>query len=168
MDSFSATLEIIGINPFVFVPEKILQSIFDKAGKDKGAIPVCGKVNGKDYTQTLVRYAGEWRLYINTLMLKDSPKRIGETLDISIDFDPKPRTVLMPSKWKKALKENPDAKKVFDRLSASRQKEINRYIGNLKTDGSIERNVAKAIAHLRAAPSRELVVQERWQGKFKD
>jgi hypothetical protein len=35
---FEATIYIIGINPFVFVPEPILQSIFEAAGKDKGQI----------------------------------------------------------------------------------------------------------------------------------
>lgn len=148
MHSYTAKLEIIGINPFVFVPEKILQSIFEKAGKDKGAIPVCGKVNGKDFTQTLVKYSGDWRLYINMIMLKDSPKRIGEKLEISIDYDPKPRTIPIHPKWKKALKENPKAKIAFDALSASRQKEIVRYFAQLKTAESVQRNIERALKHL--------------------
>ena len=48
MHKFKATLEIIGINPFVFVPEQILTQIFTDAQKDKGQIPVCGTGNGKD------------------------------------------------------------------------------------------------------------------------
>src|SRR5690606_41266848 len=63
--------DIIGVNPFVFVPEDILKAIFEQAGKDKGPIPIKGLVNGKPYTQTLVKYSGEWRLYINMIMLKD-------------------------------------------------------------------------------------------------
>ena len=55
--------------------------------KYKGKIPIKGAVNGVDYIQTLVKYSGEWRLYINTTMLKNSPKRIGEILDISIEVD---------------------------------------------------------------------------------
>ncbi|UFH32613.1 hypothetical protein LNP04_02555 [Chryseobacterium sp. C-71] len=39
---FTAKLEIIGINPFVFVPEEILNKIFEKAGKNKSPIPVKG------------------------------------------------------------------------------------------------------------------------------
>ncbi|RYZ25413.1 MAG: DUF1905 domain-containing protein, partial [Chitinophagaceae bacterium] len=66
MQKFTARLEIIGINPFVFVPEPIRVEIFRKAGKDKGYIPVCGTVNGKAFRQTLVKYRGDWRLYINT------------------------------------------------------------------------------------------------------
>ncbi|MCX2682094.1 hypothetical protein OOZ15_19245 [Galbibacter sp. EGI 63066] len=55
---FSATIEKIGINPFLFVPENILKSIFEQARKDKGPIPIKGEVNGK----TLVKYQGDWWL----------------------------------------------------------------------------------------------------------
>lgn len=64
--TFLATIEIIGINPFVFVPEEILKFIFEKAGKSKGPIPVKGTMNSIPYTQTLMKFRGEWRLYINT------------------------------------------------------------------------------------------------------
>ena len=83
-------LKIIGINPFVFLPDKILKSIFKQAGKDKGPIPVCGTINKNPFRQTLVKYSGDWRLYINTTMLKNSPKRIGEKVSIEIEFDPVP------------------------------------------------------------------------------
>lgn len=37
---FKADIKIIGINPFVFVPEKVLSEIFKQAQKDKSPIPV--------------------------------------------------------------------------------------------------------------------------------
>jgi hypothetical protein len=148
MHHFKAEIHIIGINPFVFVPEEILATLFKQAGKDKGYIPVCGKVNSKSYQQTLVKYSGEWRLYINTIMLKDSPKRIGETIDVSIAFDTSDRTIRPHPQLVKALKENSTAHKAFDSLPPSRQKEIVRYISSLKTEKSITRNIAKAIGFL--------------------
>lgn len=148
MSTFKASIEIIGINPFVFVPDAILQKIFKDAGKDRGAIPIHGTVNGKPYKQTLVKYSGHWRLYINTIMLKDSPKRIGETIEVSIQFDPVERTIKPHPKLVKALKQNPSAKKAFEALSPSRQKEIVRYIASLKTDESVARNIEKAIGFL--------------------
>lgn len=36
MDKFRAEIEIIGVNPFVFVPDDILQHILKQAGKAKG------------------------------------------------------------------------------------------------------------------------------------
>lgn len=146
--SFKARIEIIGINPFVFVPEKVLREIFRQAGKEKGQIPVCGAVNRKAYKQTLVRYGGDWRLYINTTMLKDSPKRIGEMIAVTIRHDPADRTIAAHPAFTKALAANKEAKKVFDGLPASRQKEIVRYIAALKTAESVKRNVERAIGFL--------------------
>src|SRR6476620_11200850 len=111
MHSFKAAIDIIGINPFVFVPDNILRAIFKQAGKDKGYIPISGTINGQSFKQTLVRYGGHWRLYINTTMLKHSPKRIGETIAITIAFDPTDRTIEAPPKLIKALEESPDAKR---------------------------------------------------------
>ena len=145
---FTATLKITGINPFVSVPEQILADIFEQAGKEKGHIPVCGDVNGKAYIQTLVKYKGEWTLYINTTMLKDSPKRFGEEMEISIAFDPRDRTLTPHPRLLKALNENKAAKNVFDKLPPSRQKEIVRYISFLKTEESITKNITKAIGFL--------------------
>ena len=148
MNKFQATLEIIGINPFVFVPQQILDSIFLKAKKNRGPIPVCGTINRKKYNQTLVKYSGEWRLYINTTMLANSPKKIGEIITVTIQFDAKSRTIVPHSKLISALKKNKDAKKNFDSLPPSRQKEIIKYISNLKTEESIAKNIEKAIGFL--------------------
>jgi Bacteriocin-protection, YdeI or OmpD-Associated/Domain of unknown function (DUF1905) len=146
--SFEAKIEMIGINPFVFLPGTVLQGLFAKAGKDKGPIPVKGSVNGASFTQTLVKYAGAWRLYINTIMLKDSPKRVGETIKIIINYDPVPRIIEMHPKLESALKKNKAAKKVFESLPPSTQKEIIRYISYLKSAEAVERNVVRAIDFL--------------------
>lgn len=148
MSVFKAKLEIIGINPFVFVPDEILHNLFAEAGVDKGYIPISGKVNGKDYNQTLLRYKGEWRLYINTQMLPNSPKRIGEILELSVVFDPEDRSLLPHPELEQALLENEEAKTVFDRLAPSKRKEIIRYISFLKTDDSRRKNIEKAIGFL--------------------
>lgn len=148
MPTFKAVIEIIGINPFVFVPEKILAAVLQKAGKEKGPIPIKGVINKNPYRQTLVKYAGHWRLYINTIMLKDSPKRIGETITISIEFDPADRKLSMHPELGKALAKNKTAKENFKKLPASRQQEIIRYISNLKTAESVERNITRAVNFL--------------------
>lgn len=146
--AFRARLEIIGVNPFVFVPKGILQKIFKQAGKDKGPIPVEGIINGKRYRQTLVRYSGEWRLYVNTTMLPKSPQHVGEFVTVTISHDPTPRGARPPMAFLMALKENNEARAVFDRLPASRKNEIVRYLANLKTIDSLEKNIKRAIGFL--------------------
>lgn len=147
-NKFKAEINIIGINPFVFVPGRILQDIFRQAKKDKGHIPIKGTINGLAYKQTLLRYSGEWRLYINTTMLKNSPKRIGEVIEVTIAFDPESREIKPPAKFIKALNANKEAKKVLEGLPASRRLEIIRYLSRLKTEESLGRNIIKAINFL--------------------
>lgn len=146
--SFTAKLDIIGINPFVLVPQRILHSIFKQAGKERSPIQVRGTVNDVSYKQNLVKHLDVWRLYINTTMLKKSPERIGERIEITIEFDPDPRTIETPPAFIKALKANKEASKVFKGLNASTQKEIVRYLANLKSKESLEKNIVKAIQFL--------------------
>jgi len=148
MNKFNAKLEIIVGNPFVFIPYKILNKLFQQANKNKGPIPILGTINGKDYRQTLVKYSGDWRLYINMKMLKDSPKRIGEVIDVEIEYDPSDRTIKPHPKFVNALNSNKRANEVFENLSPSKQKEIIRYISNLKTEKSVDKNVTRAINFL--------------------
>ncbi|MFZ1807089.1 MAG: DUF1905 domain-containing protein [Cyclobacteriaceae bacterium] len=148
MRKFKADIAIIGINPFVFVPEKVLESLFAEANNTKGPIPIRGTVNKTPYQQTLVKFRGAWRLYINTRMLDNSPDRIGETVTITIQFDPADRTIPAHPKWVDALNKNKKAKVVFEQLRPSLKKEIVRYISFLKTDASINKNIARAIDFL--------------------
>ena len=145
---FSAKIEIIGINPFVYLPENVLKLIFIQADKSKGKIPVRIKIEGHEFIQTLIRYSGAWRLYLNTPMRKAAKKEVGSTADFEIVFDPEKRVIPPHPKFVKALKENKEAKKIFDNLRPSLQLEIIRYLSFLKTEESVNKNVARAINFL--------------------
>ena len=149
MARFSSTIYKLGINPVVDPPENILMKLFEQAGRSKGPIPVCGKVNGAGFTQTLIKYQGAWRLYINSKMLKDSGLSVGETAQIDIAFDPQPRNVPTSPALDVALSKDKKARARFDALSPSRQKEILRYLDSLKSAESIDKNVVRIIKHLR-------------------
>lgn len=148
MQTFRAELEIIDGNPFVRVPITILEPLFKASGRTKSPIPIHGSINEKPYRQTLVKFREEWRLYVNMEMLEDSPRRVGESIDVTVAFDPEERTVPMHPKLEWALADNVDAQAAFDALVPSRQKEILRYIASLKREESIDRNVARIIRFL--------------------
>lgn len=148
MITFKAKIEIIGVNPFVLLPPRALKSIFTQAGKDKGPIKVKGTIDEHPYIQTLVKYSGHWRLYINGPMLKVSGKNVDDTVALTIEFDPEVRTEPMHPKLSVALRVNNKAKEAFDRLSPYRQKEICRYINHLKSESTIDKNVDRTIQHL--------------------
>lgn len=146
---FTAELEIIGINPFVFIPEDILNTIFETSGRNKSPIPVKGTVNGKEFKQNLMKYLGEWRLYINLTMLPNSPKRIGEAIEVSVEYDDSDRSISIHPDLDRAIKEDPVVLKNFEALIPSRKHELIRYIHHLKTEESIRRNIDKIIRHLK-------------------
>jgi len=148
MQSFSATIFKLGINPCVDVPEKIVNELLKEGGKTTGPIPLRGKLNGKDFIQTVVRYQGAWRLYLNTQMRQDSGIDVGDEAKVELEFDPEPRVVSMHPILGRALAKNREAKAAFAKLSPSRQTEILRYINSLKSEESVARNIEKVIQQL--------------------
>ena len=145
---FSAEIDIIGINPFVYMPDEVLKSIFIQANKGKGKIPVKIKIDGHEFSQTLIKYSGQWRLYLNTPMRKSANKDVGDKANFEIWFDPEQRIVPAHPKFIKALKENKEAKKIFYSLRPSLQLEIIRYLSFLKTEESLNKNVIKSVNFL--------------------
>lgn len=148
MIEFSAKIYKIGINPYVLLPSPILKQIFKQANKTKGPISVIIKISGHNFIQTLVKYSGKWRLYLNGPMRKVAGKDVGDTITIEIEYDTNERIILMHPKLESAFNKHKEAKKVFVTLPPSRQKEILRYINSLKTNESIERNIKRAIGFL--------------------
>ena len=146
--SFEARIEIIGINPYVLLPGNVLELLFEQAGKNKGPIPVKGTLNSHAFTQTLVRYSGEWRLYLNGPMRTAAGIDVGDIARVNIEYDDAERKTGMHPELEKALKNNKKANAVFEGLPPYLQKEIMRYINHLKTKESIDKNVKRAIGFL--------------------
>lgn len=148
MKSFSAKIYKIGINPYVLLPTAVLKDIFEQAGKDRGPIPVKGKIDGHAFTQTLVKYSGKWRLYLNTPMRTAAQKETGDTVTITVAYDAAERKTPDHAGFIAALKKNKEATAVYNSLAPYLQKEINRYLHQLKTEASVQRNIEKAIQFL--------------------
>ena len=148
MERFTAKILKIGINPYVGLPEDVLNTLFKQADKNKGPIPVRGTLDGKRFKQTLVKYQGAWRLYLNTPMRQDAGIDVGDDAKVEIEFDPEPRIVPIHPKFARALSKNKEAKASFEQLAPSRQREILRYLNSMKTDESLVRNIEKVIQHL--------------------
>jgi hypothetical protein len=148
MKSFSAKIAKVGINPYVSLPDEVLESLLEQAGKVGGPIPVRGTVNGKSFVQTLVRYQGAWRLYINGPMREAAGIDVGDEAHIRLEFEPTPRTEPMHPRLEQALAKNRSAKAAFEKLIPSRQKEILRYLNSMKREESLDRNIARVIKHL--------------------
>lgn len=162
MQKYSAKINIVNGNPYVEVPQKVLETIFKAFGKDKGQIPVRGKIDGADFTQTLVRYEGDWKLYVNMIMMKaagiefkmrEMPKLVGKEVTIEVEYDPVSRELPLNKDLKKALDKDSKAKNAYDELAPYRKHEINRYLSFLKTQEKTDLNIFRILQHLRGEES---------------
>ncbi len=148
MPEFIATIDKIDINPVIDPPDDILEFIFIEAGRRKGPMPVRGMINGAPYRQTLVRFRGKWRLYINGEMCRAAAVGVGDTVRIDLEYDPEVRRLAEPARLTAALEAHPAARTSFDALTPSRRKEIIRYLSSLSTDEAVETNIAKVLRNL--------------------
>jgi len=148
MPAFRATIALLDINPYVALPPPHLKRLLQAAGKDTGPIPVSVQLGGVTFRQNVVKYRGAWRLYLNGPMRKAAGKDVGARVLVAVDYDPVPRREPMPPLLRRALSRAPRARTAFRDLAPSRQKEILRYLNTAKTAATLERNVAKVVAHL--------------------
>jgi hypothetical protein len=145
---FTAQIEIIGVNPYVELPTEVLEELQKQAKRATGPIPVKGTIDTHPFTQTVVKFRALWRLYINTPMIKACKKTVGDIVTIEISYDASDRTVPLPPLFAEKLEENQKAKETFEKLPPYRQKEIARYIANLKNEDTVKRVVDKTIQYL--------------------
>jgi len=152
--TFKAKIYKVGINPCVKVPLRITSQL--KA--TKAYIPVKGKIDDFPFQQTLVPVKNEgYRLYVNGLMMKGAGTTLGQTANFIIEQDTLERNknVPMPKQLKKELEKN-NLLTTFKELAPFRQKEICRYLNNLKTEASLLKNVDKVIRILKGADTSPL------------
>jgi hypothetical protein len=141
---FTAVIYKVGINPLVDIPDKVSEFF-----GIKGYVQVKGELNGTPFRATLVPSGGgHHRLYVNGEMRKRAGVDAGDKVDLSIEFDPKPRILPLPKPLVEALEESSKAKAAWDNLKPSRHKEILAYLNSLKGQESLGRNVKKVIDEL--------------------
>jgi hypothetical protein len=146
---FKATIYKVGINPCVEVPA----SVTARMKPIKGYIPVSGKINGHPFTQTLVPVKdGPYRLYVNIPMLKGGKVKVGDVASFTLkqDSSNRSREYSMVPALKKALTSH-DLTRQFDNLTASRKKDILKYLGSIKTEDTLMKNINKVIVQLKQA-----------------
>ena len=162
------------INPCVVVPERVVAALRAESGKNQ-SIPVQATLQGKPFKANVMRYRGAWRLYLNGITRKAAGVDVGDRAKLTLLFDPEPRIPPVPPAFTRALKGNPRAKARFDALSPSRRKELVRYLGSLKQQESLKRNIERMLRYLTgrrtgASPTglyRVDTVRKRPKGKFR-
>jgi Bacteriocin-protection, YdeI or OmpD-Associated len=142
-------MEITGVNPYVMVGAREASRL----NRDwRGPMPVCFWVNGRSDKTWRINLMpvgdGRFRLYLDGDVRRESSLHVGDVLDIEARFDEEYTggpLHPMPAWFDSALSRSKAAKRRWDRLSPSRQKEILRYFAQLKSPEARDRNLERAI-----------------------
>lgn len=176
---FTDDVKIAGINPYVDVPERVVNAL---GGGTKAAVlvkisgigPVKAEVSEPPKNKKLVKDAerlkaigrlasGGWfrstlvplrsdptRLYLDSWMRETAGVDVGDRVRVTLKPDRGSREIPMPVMLRKAMNSNAKAKAAWEALAPSRRREILKYLNFLKTQEALERNVQKVIADLLA------------------
>ena len=155
---FRAVIEIRDGNPYVLLSKERASAL--RAGW-KRPLPVLVQVNGKPEEPWRINAMpagdGSFYLYLHGDVRKASQTGVGDEVTIDVWFDADYRggpQHPMPDWFAAALEGNPTAKRNWDALIPSRQKEILRYFSWLKSQQAIDRNLEKALHVLSGGPGR--------------
>jgi hypothetical protein len=173
--SFTAVVNIDGINPYVDVPPAIVRQLgtgkpasvlVRVAGRTRGtaaegeprapAVKDAGRLrairrlspDGWFRTTLVSRHRGAKRLYLDTWMRESASAGVGSRVRVTLKPDDRPRVLPTPPVLREALAANPDAAAAWRALAPSRRREILSYLNFLKSPAALERNVRKTIAVL--------------------
>jgi hypothetical protein len=115
----------------------------------RGRIPVAGTINGYPFRTTLSPYGGKHYLGINKTTRDSANVRAGELVEIVLDYDSEPRTVILPDDFAQVLMANETALSTWNKLSYTKQKDIVRSIEDARKpetrQSRIERTIDKLI-----------------------
>jgi hypothetical protein len=151
-------VEIIGVNPHVMVSAREASQL---KRNWRGPIPVRFRVKGRSTRTWRINLMpvgdGRFRLYLNGNIRKESNLRVGDTVGIEVQFDEVYRNGPLhpvPVWFADELSRNPLARRGWDQLAPSRQKEILRYFAQLKSPEAKRRNAQRAVHVLEGGPGR--------------
>ena len=138
MPGFRAELNLEGkTGTYVVVPLDV-PAVFGRARP-----PVRGTINGSPLRSTIAKYSDDYFLVINRKVREAAGVAAGETGDIELELDTKPRTVRVPKDLAGALDE--ETRAAFDRMSYTHRREYVEWIGEAKREETRRRRIAKAV-----------------------
>jgi hypothetical protein len=141
--AFSAKIHKLGINPCVDVPEDVVKSLLQLANKKAAPVQVKVDLEGTAFNANVVRYSGSWRLYLNALARKTANRDVGDTVRISLNYDPAPRMPPMPEAFRQALRDDKELQKAWRLRPSAKRREILQELNNSKTDAELTKDIAE-------------------------
>jgi hypothetical protein len=156
--SFTQTIEITGINPYVRVSAERATSLKPKWRRP---MPVLVRLNGGPRTRWRTNMMptgdGDFLLYLHGAMRTASGTSVGDVVNVELSFDAEYRggpTHDVPEWLRSELDHDAVAMANWIALSPSRQKEVLRYVSTLRSADAKQRNAVQVMRVLRGEPAR--------------
>ena len=122
------------------IPAKVVDSF----GMGKKP-PITVTINGYTYRNTVAVMGGVYMVGISAEHRKGAGVEGGDTIEVNIELDTKPREVEVPADFQKVLNKNATVKKKFETLSYSKKNGLVLPIKDAKTEETRQRRIEKAI-----------------------
>lgn len=146
MPTFRATLLAHGRTATGFeVPPEIVEEL--DAGK-RPAVTVT--INGHTYRSSIAPRGDRFLLGVSADNRTAASVQAGDEVDVHVELDTQPRTVVVPSALQEQLETNSQARAAYEQLSYSRRQRLVLPIQQAKTPETRARRVDKAIEELKA------------------
>ena len=149
---FAGCIEIIGINPYVRVSAARARAIKPDW---KRPLPVLVRINGepakKPWRINMMPMGnGDFYLYLHGSVRTASSTKVGDRVQVEVEFDAAYRggPAPMPAWFRAPLTKNVKAMRAWKALTPSRQKEMLRYLLNLKSAEARDRNIRRMLEQL--------------------
>ena len=143
--TFSATIHKLGINPCIDVPADIVAALLRAADKKNAPVQVKCDLSGTIFDANVVRYMGNWRLYLNTPVRKSATKDVGDRVKIKLSYDPTIRMPPTPEAFRQALRDDKDAQKAWRLQPAPKRREMLQALNDKKNNAELARGIAETI-----------------------
>lgn len=106
-------------------------------------------LNGHRYRSTVAPRGGVFMLPLSAEHRDAAGVAAGDMVDVDLELDAEPRTVTLPDDFAAALDRDADARRFFDGLSYSHQRQHVLAIEDAKTPETRLRRIDKALAMMR-------------------
>jgi len=125
------------------VPERIVEAL--GAGKRP---PIVITINGHSWRSRLAIMRGRYLIGFSNANRRACGVDVGDVITVDVTLDTEPRTLVIPADFAKALAAHPQAKKTFNQLSPSRQRNILLTIDRAKKPETRRQRIETAVGSL--------------------
>lgn len=146
---FDTTVTATGNNTGIVVPDDAIEQL--GAGRRPELIV---NVNGYEYRSTVGVMGGRHLISISAAVRKETGLKGGDAIHVKLTVAQAPREVDVPADFADALREAPEARSFFEKLSNSLQRYHVDNVNAAKTEATRQRRIEKAISLFKAGKQR--------------